>query len=423
LKTVRFLAWGLRVALLSFWAFGLEAKIPDEILPIKLASFQPMPTALQMEFWQKNFFETCTILPFIDTETAISIIETSHLPLGLQGKLKNRLKPYLTLAEDIRFRSHLPRDKFVGAYLSLPHELYKKLSREFLEISYLHQYHALNISVLSINFEKPDEFFGELDQKAIDELKKNIFEFEGEAKLVVNPYVWRLFNSEMRRAIVDLYVNDGSDFKVGVNATLVMKNFKDAQRFAEMLAGWRDPKPIQRYLENFFNTHKKSRTAVKVPLQNILFPFIRKTINTFSTCHGPNCFNMGANVHKGNHFVQESLPYERLLMDVIYATYRLMAQKESLRAGDVMVYRDEDGGVSHVSVYIAPVKTANGRDDHLVYTKNGFNKFNPYMFQLRSKNEKIYFEDKKFQLMVFRIPTATSRSEDCGKLISAIAEI
>jgi hypothetical protein len=136
---------------------------------------------------------------------------------------------------------------------------------------------------------------------------------------------------------------------------------------------------------------------VKIPLSEILHPFIGKNINTFSTCSGPNCMNSGLSVNEGDAFEQKHLGNKFQFLDTVYKRYRFVEQNESLRIGDLLVYEDSDGQVKHVS---------SALNENIVFTKNGLSKFNPYVFQTRSQNEALYFRDGKFKLMIFRIPEA-----------------
>lgn len=124
-------------------------------------------------------------------------------------------------------------------------------------------------------------------------------------------------------------------------------------------------------------------------------PFIQAMLNNFSDCHGPNCFNSALNVNRERNFKLESVRDGKALLKDAYSKYRYVRPEESLRTGDLLVYSDESGTITHAASYV---------DDDIVFTKNGYGRHLAYRFENIETMENVYFHDRKFRLMVLRIP-------------------
>jgi hypothetical protein len=220
-------------------------------------------------------------------------------------------------------------------------------------------------------------------------IQENTIRLGGKHLILITPFTWPEFSPSAREDLVRLFLRRELS-REGLAAEIEVHQGDDLTAIAKKYAGERDYRPIERYLKLLLSS---SESAV-VPLEKIMHPFIRKVIDSYSDCHGPNCFNAGINVNRGKGYKVEYTTDFSLFLETS-KNYRVVESSEPLQAGDLFVYSNSKGLTTHVSSYLG---------DGVVFTKNGLSKFKPYLFQKIEKNEQVYFPDGKYRLEVFRLP-------------------
>lgn len=355
----------------------------------------PRPSQLVYEAWIQNFFETDEVWRFKDREEFEALLDSLKLSRDLKKKLKGLYKDRLSADESLKASVHYKLGGTSG-YVLVPREIRNQVPGDLVKEVYSYQFKNYGIKP-PIRFELGDnqqveqffktQGFSESAKAAV--LKNTVF-LDGKYLITVTPHTWNEFPERLRRAFVDGNLIH-SPINEGIKAHIVLRQGDDITSIAKKYAGERDYRPIERYLRRALGTS----ASVEVPLEKIMHPFIRQMIDHYTECHGPNCFNSGLNVNRGHSFRLEHVPGEAPLMKEVYSKYRFVTPSEQLQAGDLLLYRDTKGEVIHVSSFVG---------DGIVFTKNGFNKFTPYIFQEIGTNEKIYFPDGKYQLVALRIP-------------------
>lgn len=174
----------------------------------------------------------------------------------------------------------------------------------------------------------------------------------------------------------------------GLSVTLIVTK-SNVTATAKKYAFGRDYRLVERYLLSELG----SSTSVKVPLERIVQPFVRKVLNSDASCNGPNCFNAALNSNRGRKFTIKKESAQDLLNEV-HSQYRYVQPYEALQPGDLLVYRSVGGPIEHASAYMG---------DNIVFTKNGMSSDSPYVFQTIETNESFYFPNGDFELTVFRV--------------------
>lgn len=372
----------------------------------------PLPSAEQSARWIQSFFETDEIWLFLDRKSLGAILNSSRIDQGLRFELQSLFKTHFS-AEDLIYLGTNMANPGKGAaapggMIRVPAHLRERIPREVLEKVYQHQYYQLKMKpMLSVSGPSPESVLRLLKRYEVSgfsqiELMKSLVRIGDEYSVFLTKHTWGYFPESFRRQVVDYEVDLGKMARQGVRATLHVSKSDDIAAIARKYAGERDPRPIERYIRRLLGNSKN----VAVPLENILHPFVRKMIDRYSMCHGPNCFNTGLSVNKSA--VKEigartsvRMPIEQTtdagLLKAAYSRYRFVRPDEALRAGDLLIYRDAASEVKHVATYVG---------DGLVFAKNGMNRFMPYVFQDMRFNEALYFDDGKFRLSVYRVPAA-----------------
>lgn len=177
---------------------------------------------------------------------------------------------------------------------------------------------------------------------------------------------------------------------------LVLKQSDDPAAVARGLAGERDPRPIERYLRGRLS--RAGAGGVRIPLEKVLHPFIRKNVNTYASCTGPNCLNAAVSVNRKNRYRAEYLSPSDFPAVVRDSGYRELAAGESPQVGDLIAYYDpSDPTVVHAATFVT---------QDILFSKNGFGKRAPYAFQSRKAVEDTYFGQDGFKSVVYR-PSGT----------------
>lgn len=212
----------------------------------------------------------------------------------------------------------------------------------------------------------------------------------------ITPTLWRWIPEDFRHYIVSA-LTKAMNTDVALSIDIKIDKDTNIDRVSKLISGDRDPAYIKELLQQSKSSNVER--SIFIPLQEILHPFIQNTINSFHPTGGPNCYNCGVNVHKKSNFVQE-ITYPNELEESLKKRYfKIDKTQTSMQTGDLLLYKNKSGDFVHVSTYII---------DNIVFTKNGVNKFSPYIFQTIENNEKLYFPEKDFDLEIYRIKNTNS---------------
>lgn len=254
------------------------------------------------------------------------------------------------------------------------------MSTGFLQGIYSYQHEVMGKPLKAFSARTPEDFLKFASPKLSPiqqaEFKRNVLSIKGDLVLPMVPFIWTLLSEQKKDETIEHYRNEAS--AVGYAALVVVTPESDLEAMGRFFAGQRDPAPLIRYLK--YLRSKNKSTPFNVPLEDLLHPFIRKTINTFSYCDGPNCHDAGRNTSLGNRFNFELIdPYT--LLSEIRERYLVPHSGERLRPGDLLVYRNADERIVHTAVFAV---------DGFVFTKNGAWKLSPYIFQPIEVMEDVY---------------------------------
>lgn len=174
---------------------------------------------------------------------------------------------------------------------------------------------------------------------------------------------------------IEIHVNNGDEIE------FVAKKYSNNDEEYKFIIKYLTKKLLQ-----------SSQDIAIIPLENILSPFIRKKIGTFDPKGGPNCYNAGLCVNQSHQFNVGYTSPEDLLHE-LSKSYIQIKERDLLKIGDLILYLNTDDTLAHVAAYI---------DEDIVFTKNGINKFNPYIFQRQKALEEVYFGVREFKKKYYR---------------------
>lgn len=200
---------------------------------------------------------------------------------------------------------------------------------------------------------------------------------------------WDLFPLEVRKQHIKNIVDIDSPARKAVNIEVTIKSSEEAKSIAHQFAAGRNPLAIEKFLLS--KLEKNNGAPLKIDLHEILPVFVRKQMNQYDLDGGPNCFNSGICVNRGNHYETEFTDAKKL-GTTLDRDYLKLTDDTKLLPGDLMLYTDEFGNPIHVATYIT---------DEIVFTKNGINKFSPYIFQ-RLENMEMTYGASRLKLVTYR---------------------
>ncbi len=368
------------------------------------ASIPRIPTVIH-EKWMEHFFDGPELWYFRSPQELLGLLKHSGLEEVEQAKLLQGLKTSLTVDEMVHAATWLPFPKEAKSFLLIPNKIRAQLPQAFLQSVTEHQYRITGRLPNGINgpsaevLERAVTRNSSVSAAVRKEIERNTVFLEGRYRFLVTPQTWNLMSRDAKRTQIEAATVDKT--QAGIDPFVEIAPFDDIDAIGRFYAGERDPRPLIRYLRRL--REKSPHRTLEVPLENILHTFIRKRIDTYADCHGPNCFDAARNVGLGNAnpaHLGDPVQLER----EIKTRYRYALNGERYRPGDVLVYRNKAGGVVHAAVIAS---------DGIVFTKNGMSKFSAYLFQPRQIMEQIYFPDGKFDVTVYKGVTPPRRAT-CG---------
>lgn len=381
-------------------AYRSPASTEHEPKLIGEAPIHPTPAPQIYNEWLAELTSTEEVWPFKDRASFDELLNSSKLPL----ELKNELSQHFRNGRNWKERSDLYQvNRFaapfalVGGSVFLPPPLRAQIPSVFLQSVYSQMATDLRAApkwlVGKSNWQQMEEYLRtekfSLEQQV--EIKSSIVYLEGQYRIPVTQHTWQQMPVEVRKNWLNAEIAPTLT-NTGLKVTLTINRHDDLRKIAEKYAGERDYRPIERLLR----IQLRGGDSVKIPVEKLLHAFVRNMNESYASCHGPNCFNAGLNVNRAKgHRLELTTPDELLRM--AYSQYRFVRPSESLQAGDLLGFHDRSGSLVHVASYVG---------DGITFTKNGYTRNHPYIFQSIETLKKIYAPDGVFGLTVFRIPKA-----------------
>lgn len=380
-----------------FILISVTVRAQDGTGRLSIQYYSPQAKPEVLEQWRKDLFEIHEVWVLEDKQTFFEYLREAGLNSEQRAELESIFFKRLAQEQMGRVLSFYSLENAEGFIVMNP-DLKNRLSPAVLKAAYtyiLHTGRARPFARFNNRIEAVKYFgrFGMYGQE-LEAVLNKLVDINDVHYFFFNRDTWAKLSGLLRDELINSFMRE-HEVRKGLQVDLHISVEDDLSKIAEVYAGERDPKQIELYLRDLLRRSQSGK--VTVPLADIMHPFIRKHLNTYPACNGPNCFNTGPNVNKGNEYQQKYVGSEMELMDEVFKNYRFVDATESMKAGDLLVYRGPRGDVVHVSTYVV---------SDIVFTKNGLPKFNPYLFQTRSQNEAIYFPDGKYKLYVFRKPKA-----------------
>ena len=236
-----------------------------------------------------------------------------------------------------------------------------------------------------------------VDAAGVQALAQSTFVINERPVVMVTPLNWHHFGLTSRYKLIDQMTRDNvtvEGLKCTVNVTHA--NYRE---LARTYAG-EEAARVEAYLRRLLG--EAFGPTIEVNLAHLLPSFIQRYVNSYAPSTGPNCHDAALNVAKGSAFTLAHVTaYE--LEHRLKTEYRFVTSDEDLRPGDLLAYshRLHNPRPIHTSVYVG---------DGIVFTKNGMAKTQPYVFQKRAQNAKIYGNDGVYREVAFRKVGAGERT-------------
>lgn len=361
---------------------------------VEFRRFDPTPSGeLQLQ-WIERFFAGDEIWSFESPELLDMLLEASELNDAQKRAVVRASTQDLPHADRNRIASRIRATGEDRIFVRVSPSLKRRLRRSFLIDVYT--FLALRNDIPLLTYSSLDEAkqhfreHGITPENARKLARKLKVASKGELYLLpLTPDVAPLLSDTFREATLAGWT-PGHVSGLGLTGTLKFASDDDLPKLADTLAGPRSSKALLQYLRALVRQSPDGR--VSVPLEKLAPLFIRRNVNSFSPCGGPNCFNAALNVATGASSRGRFTDLDELVNELIQ-NFRLIPPGDPLRLGDALLYTDPTGMPIHMASYIAP---------GVVFTKNGLNEQNPYVFQPEATMERAYFKNKAFNLVAFR---------------------
>jgi hypothetical protein len=342
------------------------------------------------------YFEGPEIWFFRNRGEYREFVEDSGLDEASKLKLLGSYRTSVSTEEFLRSVDYFPTPQDAGGLLIVPEEIREKLTNEVLQRTYELQLEIRKETSMVVGRPNKEQLMVALrrghrrpDSAWEAEVRRNMVRINGQWMFPVVPSTWSLLSNDLKRESIEFKTSGIA--REGINPYLELHPGENLEAVARFFAGERDHRPLLRYLQIL--QRKQGPGDTIVPLAKILHPFVRKQVDRYSICHGPNCFDAARNGSLGNAYTLENIPDGGTLVKELKERFRLARNGERYRPGDVLVYRNNKGVMIHAALVAG---------DGVVFTKNGVNKAAPYIFQERDVMEKVYFPKGGILLTVYK---------------------
>lgn len=216
------------------------------------------------------------------------------------------------------------------------------------------------------------------------QIQAQAVEFDGRVSLPLNREIGKLLPAAMRAEITRSELWDPVSQRFSYQATLRV----DPTTIPEIVRiyGGAHPQALEQKLRDHLRASATSST--RLPLTDVLTPFIRDQLGRFGTLAESNC--LGVSLCRSDFVSAESFVAE------VGRRFDAVAPGEALRPEDLVVYwrRERNGNLHlyHAALYVGDGLDEQGVPRSLLFTKNGVSADQPALITDRARVEAIYRE-------------------------------
>ena len=396
---------------LLIWVSGSAGAGPANAPPfaIHIEFETPRPEPEIFAHWQNQIFEGPTVWAFGSAEELDDLLAQGAVPADLRDTLRGSIRTGLDSQEFVKSGYWLDESlRQLWSYLPVEPELWDRLPAEFIEAVYRYQFERWRVLPhtslqLTVDHQPNPVRRDRAVAAAIYEhartvadvppLTRSVVFVDGHYRLVIERATWSRLNEQTRNEFL-VNATRATPLRRGQRCTLDLNagNVTAVARHFALSTGAAELEhKLRRRLDG------AAEPIVTVDVADLMPPFIRTHLGRYTEVTGPNCFNASLNVNRGTDF---ALEYEDqfALLARLHNGYRAVRPHEDLVLGDLMLYQEMIASrdvpqYAHAATYIAP---------DLVFTKNGLNKFNPYILQSAEALTAAYFPQGKYFVSAYR---------------------
>ena len=342
---------------------------------LKAQPYYPKPSMENMRVWFGQPIESPFALAFHGIEPAAVEIMLARLqfPGSFERRVRSALAGIPNAAQEERALSEGFGEE-IKAFYGMRREEYEGILREF--------------------FTSIPELFAVYRQRGVGALGLRVIlnhatRRNGRYAIEHNHDTWRALLESQRAAVASKVDTSETASAKGENLALRVEAADDPAAIARKYAAGRDPLTVERLLREKL----KGKSSIVLPLESLLPEFIRRNLNRFENCTGPNCTSAALSLHDDYKYRNR---YDSGVYGAAFVGAHYTEVKDGgLKVGDVLFYWDLDGHHVHTAAYVG---------DGYVFTKNGLSRYAPYLFQTKADMERWYFPkgESEFELLVFR---------------------
>ena len=360
-------------------------------------SNQAQPSERVIEAWVDRLYGVHEFWLIANKEQFRQFLEQKEFSESKINTLLEAITPVdIKKAASLVFSSSfkgVPSDK--GGMIQATEELKKTLEVGDIKAIYEHLHRTGYSYLPALVSNNPIAFVERLRAWNLDEKTYRLFlergvQFGGQFILQSTPEVWKHVPRDIKLNSFEQYTLSVDPLRSGVDLYIVLTPKTNIMEIARALDSGGRAQEIFEYLARIKPTEPGQ--SLKIPLQEVMLPFIREAVSRFMTQPGPNCLDCAQRTglaRSGPGEYMREKPFKEILKD----SYTRLASGETPRIGDIIVYQHSSGDIIHASTYIT---------EHYSFTKNGVSVFNPYLFQPTVKVEMIYARDSEIQKVFYR---------------------
>ena len=378
--------------------------------------FRPTPHARILAQWRKEFGQRNEIWVIKYLRNFVKLLADAGLSHDGQMEFLRLLNQKMTSLEIADAISHYDT-RNAQAIVVIPKQFKESLPPQVLGQVYKYLYFT-NASCMNMSFDSLQTARNYIkkgvSEKKLQILLSNTYLIEGQYVFFFTPDVWPLLGKHHQDFFFESMVSRNRPN--ALQLTLDISISDNLSLLAERLAGWRNPLQLEKRFQSLLE--KSGTGTIRIPLEHFLPKFVRDNAHKFNPCTGPNCFNAALAIYQGAHARKEFEIDLNKLRKRIDDNFDPLPESESIKLGDLLVYEKQNGELIHLATAIT---------ENIVFTKNGYSRFQPYIFQRRSTMENLYYPNGNVNVKVYRIKSGstifgkgfgTSSAKTCARIFS-----
>lgn len=293
------------------------------------------------------------------------------------------------------------------SYLTIPNNIKQQLPPNVLaNIYYYLLFKPSTGTIIHIKCQTLNSAITCLKQDLIDPkniqkiISTNIHHMEDNNYFIFYTYdIWSKLNYNTRQYIINYMITDSTSANHGLHVDLTINRKDDIRAI------------VQRY-NNSSHEHEqiiarleqllKEKSEVTISIEELLPKTIQTSLHKAYICGGANCHQLTLSIANSSVEYRNKLLNTSELLSFLTENYVLIDAKNTLQAGDILIYQNEEKQIKHSAVYISDIEhREHGKLDALIVTKNGASKFFVPILQYKSTMEQIY-ADSYTEILIFR---------------------